>query len=91
MTAKAIEIDKQAIGDGFPPYVIAELSANHNGDLNRALRLDEVVKESGACAGKLQTDRPDTITLDCDRKDFLIESGPWAGRNLHELDTMPIG
>jgi len=73
------------IGPTEPPYIIAELSGNHNGDINRALRLIEVAKEAGADAVKLQTYTADTITLDHDGPDFLIKGGPWDGRRLYEL------
>ena len=81
----AIEIQGRKIGKGHPPFIIAELSANHNGDLDRALKLVEVAKESGADAIKLQTYRADTITIECDKEDFKIKEGPWAGRTLFEL------
>ena len=67
------------------PYVIAELSANHNGKLDTALKIIEEAKTAGADAVKLQTYRPDTITLDCDSEDFRIRGGLWDGRTLYEL------
>src|SRR5271155_2794973 len=73
------------IGPDEPPYVIAELSGNHNGQLDKACALIEMAASAGADAVKLQTYRPDTITLDCDRPDFLITEGVWAGRRLYEL------
>jgi len=73
------------IGSQFPPYVIAEMSANHNGDLGAALRIMNEAKKSGADAIKIQTYRPDTITLNCNHSDFKIKDGLWAGRNLYEL------
>lgn len=80
-----IAIAGRAIGPDQPPYVIAELSANHNGNLEQALRIiDEAVK-AGADALKIQTYRPDTMTLDCDAPDFQITGGLWAGRTLYEL------
>ena len=82
---RTIKIGGRAISCGAPPYVIAELSANHNGNLAAALRLIEVAKESGADAVKIQTYRPDTITLDCDRPEFQITEGLWAGRRLFDL------
>lgn len=80
-----IEIAGRKIGAGQPPFIIAEVSANHNGDLQRALELLDVAKQSGAEAVKFQTYRADTITIDCDKADFLIDSGPWAGRRLYDL------
>lgn len=67
------------------PYVIAEVSANHNGSLETARALIGVAKKSGADAVKLQTYRPDTITLDCDTEDFCIKGGLWDGQTLYEL------
>lgn len=84
-TAKTIEIDGHVIGSGLRPYVIAELSANHNGKLETALRMIEEAKKAGADAVKLQTYRPDTLTLDCDGADFQIVGGLWGGRTLFDL------
>ncbi|AGH80989.1 neuB protein [Psychromonas sp. CNPT3] len=80
-----ISIDGTKIGAQYPPYIIAELSANHNGDIKRAFKILEMAKECGANALKLQTYTPDTITIDCARSDFCIEDGLWAGRTLHDL------
>ena len=85
MTSPWIEIDGRRIGDGHPPYIIAELSANHNGKLETAKRIIEEAANAGADAVKLQTYRPDTITLDCDSDDFKIKGGLWNGRTLYEL------
>jgi len=81
----SIRIAGRLIGPENPPYVIAELSANHNGNIDNAFRLIEEAKKSGADAVKLQTYRPDTITLDSDLPDFQIKEGLWAGRTLYEL------
>jgi pseudaminic acid synthase len=78
-------IASRHIGPDQPPYLIAELSGNHNGQLKKACALIEAAAAAGADAVKLQTYRPDTITLDCDRSDFLIDEGAWAGRRLYEL------
>lgn len=83
--AKHIHIDGRTIGIDQPPYVIAEMSANHNGDVNAAYRLIEEAKRAGASAIKLQTYRPDTITIKLDQPDFQLTKGPWAGRTLYDL------
>jgi N-acetylneuraminate synthase len=80
-----INIAGRTIGPGYPPYVIAELSANHNGDLDQALRIIDAAVEAGADAVKIQTYRADTITLKSDAPEFLITEGLWAGRTLYEL------
>lgn len=85
MTANQISIDGRTIGRGHPPYVIAELSANHNGDLNNALLLIDKAVEAGADAVKIQTYRPDTITLPSTEPEFQITSGLWAGKTLYDL------
>lgn len=83
--SKRINIAGRDIGDGCTPYIIAEMSANHNGDLNAALRIIEEAKRAGADAIKIQTYRPDTITLKSDLSDFQITDGLWAGRTLYDL------
>lgn len=80
-----ISIAGRPIGSGHPPYVIAELSANHNGDLAQALRIIDAAVEAGADAVKIQTYRPDTITLKSDATDFQITEGLWAGHTLYDL------
>jgi pseudaminic acid synthase len=85
MTNKFITINKRNIGPDFPPYVIAELSANHNGDLSRALKILEMAKACGADAIKLQTYTQDTLTIDCDKPNFVISGGLWKGRTLYDL------
>lgn len=82
---KYITIDNRKIGSNFPPYVIAELSANHNGDLSRAFKILEMAKACGADAIKLQTYTQDTLTIDCDKPDFLIKDGLWKDRSLYDL------
>lgn len=80
-----VKIEGRQIGPGHPPYVIAELSANHNGNLDQALRIIDAAQKAGADAVKIQTYRPDTITLNSDAPDFQITDGLWAGRTLYEL------
>jgi pseudaminic acid synthase len=82
---KKISIAGRAIGTDFPPYVIAEMSANHNGDIRNALRIIDAAKLSGADAVKIQTYRPDTITLKSNNPEFMINEGLWAGRSLYDL------
>lgn len=84
---QTLTIHGRQIGPGFPPYIIAELSANHNGKIENALTLIDEAKKAGADAIKLQTYRPDTITLNCDREEFKIHHGLWKGRTLYELYT----
>ncbi|UYG06028.1 pseudaminic acid synthase [Halomonas sp. M4R1S46] len=82
---KTISIDGRTIDASHAPYVIAELSANHNGSINTAMRIIEEAKKAGADAIKLQTYRPSTITLDSDLPDFQITEGLWKGHTLYEL------
>ncbi|HKT53708.1 MAG TPA: pseudaminic acid synthase [Caulobacteraceae bacterium] len=85
MNAPPISIAGRKIGPAEPPYVIAEMSGNHNGDIGRALALIEAAAEAGADAVKLQTYTADTITLDHDGPGFVVEGGLWNGRRLYEL------
>ena len=81
-----IKIGARTIGSGQPMYVIAELSANHNGNFERAVRIIEAAKQAGADAVKLQTYTADTITLKSSKEYFRMGGGTiWDGRNLHEL------
>jgi len=85
MNEPKIVIAGREISRDQPPYVIAELSANHNGKLETALKIIEEAAKAGADAVKLQTYRPDTITLDSDADEFKIKGGLWDGRTLYEL------
>lgn len=80
-----LRIDGRSIGRDRPPYIIAEMSANHNGKIENAYRLIEEAKLAGADAIKIQTYRPDTITLKSDLSDFQIKGTLWEGRTLYEL------
>ncbi|MCC5792243.1 MAG: pseudaminic acid synthase [Legionellaceae bacterium] len=80
-----LHINGQKIGDDSPPYIIAELSANHNGNLDKALQLIKLAKDCGADAVKIQTYRPDTITLKCNREEFIVRGGIWDGKTLYDL------
>src|SRR3546814_1350239 len=80
----------RAIGLDHPPYVIAELSANHNGQFDMALRIIAEAKKAGADAVKIQTYRPDTITLDSDSDEFRIRGGLWDGRTRSEEHTSEL-
>jgi N-acetylneuraminate synthase len=82
---KCITIDGRKIGEHYLPYVIAEMSANHNGDINNAFKIIDMAKGAGADAVKMQTYTADTLTLDSDLPDFQLKEGLWAGRSLYDL------
>ena len=82
---REFKINDRIISPSHPPYIVAELSANHNGKLSSALESITEAKKRGADAIKLQTYSADTMTLKSDKKDFLISEGPWKGYTLYEL------
>jgi len=83
-----IAIDNRKIGPGYPPFIVAEMSANHGGSLERAKRIVRMSAAAGADSIKFQAYTPESMTLDCDKRDFIIE-GPslWEGSRLYDLYT----
>lgn len=80
-----IKIGNRVIGNGAPCYIIAEMSANHAGSLERAIEIIHAAKNSGADCVKIQTYTPDTMTIDSDKEYFKINEGTWKGENLYKL------
>lgn len=80
-----IVINERKIGENYPPYIIAEMSANHNGKIENAYHLIDIAKQSGADAVKLQTYTADTLTINSASDEFMIEGGLWDGKNLYQL------
>lgn len=80
-----IEIDGIKIGPNQPPYIIAEISGNHNGEIERAKMLIKEAKNAGSSAVKLQTYTADSLTINSKRDEFILKTGTWKGRNLYEL------
>lgn len=80
-----ITINGREIGPNYPPYIIAELSANHNGNIERALETIKAARDQGAHAIKIQTYTADTMTIDCDSEEFMIRGGLWDGYKLYDL------
>lgn len=80
-----MKIDGKQFLKNMQPYIIAEISGNHGGDIKNAFRLIKEAKKAGADAVKTQCYEPDTITLKCNKLDFIIQEGLWKGRTLHEL------
>lgn len=87
MSIKEISISGRKIGKNHKPFIIAEMSGNHNGDLKRALQIVESAAKSGADAIKFQTYTASTMTLNIKEGEFLIDnkSSLWSGRNLYDL------
>lgn len=83
---QSIQIATRAVGDNHPPFMVAEMSANHGGDVKRAKKIIEGAAQAGADAIKFQAYTADSLTLDIDDADFVIGgSSPWAGQRLHDL------
>ncbi|MDC3094314.1 pseudaminic acid synthase [Prochlorococcus sp. AH-716-M10] len=82
---KEININGTIVGDSHPPYIIAEMSANHNGSMDRAFETIKAAAECGVNAIKMQTYTADTMTIDCDKEDFMIRGGLWDGYKLYDL------
>lgn len=82
---KKIKFPIGQISNNDHPYIVAELSANHNGSLDQAKKLIKSAKENGADCIKLQTYTAETLTIDSSKEDFLIKSGLWKGRSLYDL------
>jgi N-acetylneuraminate synthase len=80
-----VRIGERYIGEKLPVYIIAEMSANHMQDFNRAVQIIEAAKAAGADAVKIQTYTPDTLTINCHNINFQIKGTIWEGRNLYDL------
>lgn len=80
-----IRVNNRMIGDGYPAYIIAEMSGNHSGSIERAKEIIRAAKECGADCIKIQTYTPDTLTIDCHNEYFQVENGTWEGENLYSL------
>ena len=80
-----IVISGREISENHKPYVIAEISANHNGSIERAKQSIEMAAKAGVDAIKIQTYNADTMTIDCDSDDFIVKGGLWNGYKLYDL------
>ena len=85
LIGQIMRINNRIISKENNPYIIAELSANHNGSIERAFESIKLAKEAGVDAVKIQTYTADTMTIDCDREDFKITGGLWDGYKLYDL------
>ena len=84
-TNNIIIVKNKYIGEDQPCYIIAEMSANHAGSFDRAVKIMQAAKESGADCIKLQTYTPDTMTINSEKEYFKIKKGSWKGENLYKL------
>src|SRR5438552_8342196 len=83
---RSFKIGSRKVGEGEPAFIVAEMSANHNGSFDSAVALIHAAKQAGADAVKLQTYTADTLTFPGDQKHFRIQSGTvWDGQKLHDL------
>ena len=80
-----VKIGNRKVGPNYEPYIICEISANHNGSIQKALELITAAASTGCDAIKLQTYTPDTMTIDHDSEDFMIHGGLWDGYKLYDL------
>lgn len=80
-----MQIGNRKIGNGEPCFIVAEMSANHLQDWSRAVAIVIEAAKAGADAIKTQCYRPDTVTINCDRPEFTVQKGPWAGEKLYDL------
>ncbi len=85
MTTNSFFINSREISRDHSPYIIAEMSANHNGSILRAKETILAARNAGVDAVKIQTYTPDTMTIDVNKPDFLIDDGLWKGRSLYDL------
>ena len=80
-----MEINGRNIGKDYSPYIVAELSANHNGSLKKAKKMIKSAKDNGADAIKIQTYTADSMTIDSEKEDFQVKGGLWDGYKLYDL------
>ena len=82
-----MKIGNKSIGLSYSPFIIAEMSGNHNGSLKRALEIVKKAANCGVSAIKLQTYTPDTMTIKSKKRDFIVtdKNSIWSGKNLYDL------